>query len=535
MSDHKPVVEFDAEKIDRIFADVDQCRLPGVAVGIAVNGVPVYHRGFGLASMELPVVLSPSIRMRIFSITKHFAALGYLLLSEEGAAGLDDPVGEFLPELHPAARRATMRQLMGHVSGLRDAKDICLRFCGTGHPVSSADLLSYYYDIDDTNAAPGTTWNYNNGGYLMVTLAIERITGQPFEEVLRRRIFQPVGMNDTLVRRWDTDFVPNSATLHTIDGAGDYGRSTLGIASAGEGGIVSTIDDMLRWLAHMDDPVVGTATTWAIMTSPQRLANGTGTGYGLGLMVGRYRGARTVHHSGGGIGGNSQLLKVPEAGLDIVILANRSDISAVERSYRVLDACLPGLDPLPDTSTRPPVTGTYRSPTTGRVVQLLAQGAQQIALIDGTETPVVPDGDGVLWPAGALGFLKQGLTLRDDPADPDGPPTAIRLNDFGNVDELAAAEPPPADRPTLDAITGGYRSTVTGTDATITGTDHGLRLRTVGRFGATEYELRCLAPDVWRATNDSPIPMDGILTFDRHDGFRFSSARTRDLFFQRRA
>src|SRR6202022_3356579 len=109
-------VEFDEKKIDAIFAKVDQCQMPGAAVGIAIGGKPVYRKGFGLASMELPLVLSPSIRMRIYSTAKHFTCLAYMLLCEGGKAGIDDPIGNVLPELHPVTRKVTMRQLMGHVS-----------------------------------------------------------------------------------------------------------------------------------------------------------------------------------------------------------------------------------------------------------------------------------------------------------------------------------------------------------------------------------------------------------------------------------
>src|ERR1700730_13922699 len=114
-------IAFDQTKIDAIFADLDQCHWPGAAVGIAIGGKPVYRRGFGVARMELPGGLSPGIRMRIASTTKHFAALAYMLLCEDGKATIDDPIGKYLPELHPVTHAVTMRQLMGHVGGLRDA------------------------------------------------------------------------------------------------------------------------------------------------------------------------------------------------------------------------------------------------------------------------------------------------------------------------------------------------------------------------------------------------------------------------------
>jgi len=79
---------FEERKIDAVFAELDQCQFPGAAVGIAIDGKPVYRKGFGLASMELPVALSPSVRMRIYSTTKHFTCLAYMLLCEEGKAGV---------------------------------------------------------------------------------------------------------------------------------------------------------------------------------------------------------------------------------------------------------------------------------------------------------------------------------------------------------------------------------------------------------------------------------------------------------------
>src|SRR6266404_604031 len=124
----KAAVEFHERKIDTIFAELDVCHKPGAAVGIAIRGKPVYRKGFGLANMELPVVLSPTIRMRIGSTTKQFAALAYMLLCEEGRAGIEDPIGKYLPELHPVTHDVTLRQLLSHVGGLRDVFDISWQF-----------------------------------------------------------------------------------------------------------------------------------------------------------------------------------------------------------------------------------------------------------------------------------------------------------------------------------------------------------------------------------------------------------------------
>src|SRR5690606_15851503 len=131
--------------------------------------------------------------------------LAFLLLCEAGKAEAEDPIGKYFPELHPIARNVTMRQLMGHTSGLRDVVDLWYQFASTSQGVSRAELLPLYHVIDDVNFAPGAAWNYNNGGYLLLSKAIERIAGSPLEDVLRRCVFEPIGMRATSLCRWDRD------------------------------------------------------------------------------------------------------------------------------------------------------------------------------------------------------------------------------------------------------------------------------------------------------------------------------------------
>jgi hypothetical protein len=429
-----------------------------------------------------------------------------------------------------------MRQLMGHVGGLRDAFDISYHFSGTGRRVSSEDSLSLYREIDDVNFAPGTAWSYNNGGYLMLGVAIERITGQSLAEMLRERIFLPVGMHDTLLRRFDTDFVPNSATPHMTKLEGGFEKSYLGTEGNACGGMVSTVDDMLRWLAHIDAPWVGTPSTWAVMKAPQILANGFSTGYGLGLMDQRYRGIAILGHAGNDMGSSAQMLKVPAAGLDVVVMVNRFDVSAAVLADKVLEACLPGLDPITDISESPIASGLFRSPSSGRVIQLSASSspdagkkeAQQIASVDGADLSFERHNDGLLWLAGTARFMNTTLTLIGD----QEMPASIRFSCFGNVDELIAINP--AVEADVSAIAGRYRSNPTATEVTIFGTDAGPRLNTVGRFGSAEFTLECLAVGIWRAKSTSAMPWSGIVSFDRDGaGFRFSSFRTPALAFRR--
>jgi CubicO group peptidase (beta-lactamase class C family) len=535
IAEHSLDVEFDEQRIDRIFAELQSpSHAPGAAVGIAIDGRPVYRKGFGLANIELPVALSPSIRMRIGSTTKQFAAFAYLLLCEEGRAGLDDPIEKYLPELHPASRPATMRQLMAHTSGLRDATDVVVQSSGPeGLRVSTADILSLYEQIDDVNAPPGTTWMYNNGAFILLSVAIERIADRPLEQFMRERIFNPIGMYDTLVRRWDSQLVPNSATPHTVAADGSYERIEycFGIDYLGAGAIASTIDDMLRWMRHMDQPEVGTPLTWEVMKTPEILLNGTSTGYGGGLRAIPYRGALTLCHAGGGAGSNAHMLKVPAAGLDVIVMVNRSDVSSVVLATRIVDACLPGLDSQRPSYQGPFATGVFVSPKTGRVVHLFENHGQQFVAINGMGFPGLaaePDESGTFHFIGGPSFLKQAVTPFGDRAAP----MAVRLSDYGNFDELRAVDRTAG--PELGSIVGCYRDCC-GIEMSIAGGVEALRAIARGRFGTEELELTWLGESIWQTRKKGPgLPRSGVLHFDPNGaGLRFSTALTRGRSFRR--
>jgi CubicO group peptidase (beta-lactamase class C family) len=523
-------VEPDARRIDALFATLDQSSLPGAGVGVALHGRPVYRRAFGMASMELPVVLSPSMRIRIGSVTKHFTALAYMLLCEEGRCRLEDPIGKYLPELHPVTRAVTARQLLAHTSGVRDVHDIRYQFSGTSSRVAASDLLALYRDVDDVNFPAGTAWSYNNGGYLMISAAIERIADRPFEDVLRERIFEPAGMYDSQLRRWDHDFVPASATLHMTTQCGGFERSYFEKEYLGEGGVVSTVDDLLRWLAQMNRPVVGAPETWQAVMTPQRLANGMSTGYGIGLMIDWYRGVETLHHAGWVMGANAQMLKVPAAGLDIVVITNRSDVSATTLADRIVDVCIPGLAPMSITGpANSCAAGVFRSPKTGRVVEVFTRDARQFAAIDGADFALEPDAEGALWTEGGGRRSARAISLSINESG------GLRLTEVGHVDHLEPAAPGSVDEE-LRAIVGRYCSKNTGTEITIVMSKEGVRLHTTGRYGSTQFRLEYMAGRIWRAHSMSVMPWGGVLTCNwDHSAFTFQTSRTRALPFHRLA
>ena len=527
MNEHTHPAVCDPKALDSIFAPYDQCRLPGVAVAVAIDGRPVYRGGFGLANMELPVLLTPATRMRIGSTTKHFAALAFLLLCEDGRASLEAQVGEYVPRLHPVNGAVTMRALMGHTSGLRDVFQVSMFMHGIGRTISDAQLLECYRQIDDREFSAGAGWSYNNGGYLLLTAAIERITGQRLEDVLEQRIFAPAGMYDTRLRRWDSDFLSNSAALHMLDPRRGYTKATMGMELTGAGGIVSTMDDMVRWLRHMDAPVIGSPATWRALRSPGALADGTPTSYGFGLVAQRYRGVATLSHAGGVFGGNSQMIKVPAAGLDISIATNRADANAIDLAFQVIDACVPGLDAAADGAIDPSLCGVYRSRSSGRILELMALDGRACLRVDGgMPMSLSAAGPGAWRLSPMFSFLGQSVRTEG---------RGLVFREFGAEDVLERLVP--ATAAAIAPYRGRYRCDGLAVTAQVLEEGGEARLITEGRFGDARYALRPLSAEVWQAQALDPLsPMGGVLTFAAYaEGFTLSADRMRNVRFLRAA
>ncbi|MBF7014295.1 serine hydrolase domain-containing protein [Novosphingobium resinovorum] len=512
----------DVAALDALFAPYDRTDAPGFAVGVALKGIPGYRRGFGMANVELPVALSPSIRMRIGSTTKHFCVLAVMLLAEEGKLAIADSPRAYIPELPAWADPITIEQLMAHTSGMRDSLDLIFSTAGPGVAADAGFQLDLLAGLDSVNAPAGTTWNYNNGGYVLLTEIAARVSGMPFADFLRTRILDPIGMADTLLRPLDTDLLPNSATQHLSRSDGGWSRGIFGAWIGGEGGIVSTVNDMLAWLRHMSHPIVGSAETWAQMRTP-RMTHG----YGLGLNMTKHRGLDTVHHAGGVVGGSSQMLKVLGHELDIILMTNgRSALDLYSLVDAIIDCCIQGLPPAPQDAACRLVEGTFHSARTGQVLSLVGHAGQQAVVMGGMTLPTTRDADGRM----TVAILPTDLRIL--PVETDGV-TALETTEFGEADHLAPVTVPECT--TAASLIGRYESRAARLAADIRIDEAGAaRIVLSGPLGGTDYLLEPLGPDLWRAVSPTLSPPGGTLEFGA-GGFLFTSGRTVRLAFERSA
>ncbi len=557
-ADAAPPAKTGVAALDGIFQSVDRSDAPGLVVGVAQQGRVLYRRGFGLASIEHATANTPATRMRIGSVTKHFTCLAVLLLAEDGLLDADAPVTRYLPELPELLGAPTLRQLMNHTGGLRCYVDI--ETSAGGMAVQPANK-AFAAQVQQTGAnfAPGEKQLYCNGSYHLLSIVVDRVAGMPFEQFLQQRIFEPLGLLDTVCAPSDMQILPGMATLHVARPAPDGGPGggitwrrgifmTEGVR--GEGGIISTIDDMLRWLAHLRAPqkTVGSDETWRQMLTTATLNSGQSTVYALGLFRHPYRGVETVYHHGAVYGGMCQMLTVPAHALDIIIITNGGPINHIEASRRIIDAMLPELLRGPATpklarSARfQHLFGTQYLSDTGLVFGFADVGGQLgVSMNFSPPAPLLRDEGQAL----RIGFedLAMGpfvLQVADLAAGSDGlAPAVLPFSESGQTLRLKRLPAkPPATARAGPALLGRYRSADLDAEATIAFEGEVLTLRMRGGYGSRHIVLEAASAQVFRMNiQDEQMPGTSALVVERRGGavtgLRFSTGRARGLHFEK--
>jgi CubicO group peptidase (beta-lactamase class C family) len=542
--------------LDELFQSVNRSDVPGLVVGVAQDGKTLYRRGFGLASIEHAVANTPATRMRIGSVSKHFCCLAVLLLAEDGKLDVDAPASRYLPELPALRGMPTLRQFMNHTSGYRCYVDIETTAGGMA-PQPAGKALAAQLQQTDANFAPGEAQLYCNGGYHLLSVIVDRVSGMSFEQFLKQRIFEPLGMVDTDSIPSDMQIHAGMATMHVPRPQADGGISwRRGIFMSeevrGEGAIVSTVDDMLIWLAHLRaaDKRVGSAETWRQMTTVARLSNGLATPYALGLFCHDYRGVQTVYHHGSVYGGMCQMLTVPEHALDIIIITNGGMVNHVELSKRIIDLQLAqhlhgdAAPKLAGSKRFKHLFGTNYCNEAGMVFGFADVGGKlAMSMLFSPPAPVVRDEGKQL--RIAFEDLAMGpfvLNVSDMAAGPDGEaPAFLPISECGTVSRFKRlpAKPPSTAR-LGTSLVGRYRSQDLDATASIAFEGDVLSLRMSGGYGARHIVLEAVSSSMFAMTvRDELMPTRSALTVVRAGGavtgFFFSSGRSRQFRFERLA
>src|SRR3989449_725937 len=340
----------------------------GGALAIAQNGTIAYERGYGRASLELDVPITPQTVFDIGSTSKQFTALSVLLLERDGTLSLDDDIRKYLPEVPDYGKRITIRHLLTHTSGLRDYTDL-LGFDGhdTADSTDDRDALDLIARQRGVNFSPGEEWRYSNTGFFLASVIVRRASGQSLASFARDRIFVPLGMTSTQYLDDTTRVVPRRATAYSPAGTNDAksgGGFRVNMSDwnqTGDGAVQTTVEDLVRWDENFYAPKVGDAPMIAAMQTVGRLNDGKAHDYGLGLTIGTYGGLRRVSHGGSWAGYRAELMRFSERHASIITLCNVSNSGPTALSESVAavwlaDAGLRSPTPVASGSSRTPHT-----------------------------------------------------------------------------------------------------------------------------------------------------------------------------------
>ncbi|MDM4772546.1 serine hydrolase [Solimonas sp. SE-A11] len=537
------------QKLDALLKPWNNSDAPGFIVGVAHRGRTVYRRGFGLASIQQGQANTPQTRMRIGSTTKHFTCLAALLLAQEGRLDIDAPLRQYLPELDSISGEPSLRECMLHTSGLRDPNDLLLPFLNKtwNHYPAPGHLLQLANRVASLNFPRGERMIYCNQGYHLLSRVIERISGQALGDFLRERILAPAGMHDTELLTSDHRLLPRLADLHLKDGDGWRRGLFPSEELLGEGGMVSTVDDMLNWLARLRNPAtaIGGSTVWDQMLRKPRYSSGAEGDYCLGLIREQWRGIEIVHHAGGVIGGNSQMLAVPAHELDVIVLCNRNDASAPALANQIVEALLgAAMEPFATPAPRPGLLGRWYAPGSHRLIGLLETALpgnpdKVLAMsIQSQNMGALLERDGQ-WILNCSPHGRVTVTLPSEERpqflqghDNGHAETWQRLPDNGPAAEVLAAE-----------LLGRYRDAELCLEAEVVLIDGGLHIDLLPATGHSRLHLTPYSLDVCGFVHESNAfanyPVVGSLALERENGrvtgLWLSTARTRNLHLLRSA
>lgn len=305
---------------DYVRAQMQTQHIPGLALAVIQNGQVVKEKGYGLADVERGVPVTTNTVFEIGSITKQFTATAILMLVEQGKIRLEERITRALPGLPDAWHTVTVRELLSHTSGIPDYEAI-MGYGGYRNVMTPAQVIALAASkgLDFT---PGTRWNYSNTGYYLLTLLLEKVTGETYAQFVQSHILAPLSMTHTRPSE-PTDIIPNRAAGYAYKNGRLENRDPMQpTASGGAGMLVSTVGDLEKWDAALSAQALLRKSSYEQMWANNILSDGTASGYGFGWFVSPLHGHRSQEHSGGTAGFTTDIRRLPDDHLTVIVLTN---------------------------------------------------------------------------------------------------------------------------------------------------------------------------------------------------------------------
>lgn len=473
---------------------------PGCQLAISCNGQVIYSKAFGMADLEHNVPLTTQSIIEAGSVSKQFTAAAILLLEQEGKLSLDDDVRKYVPELPDYGKKITLRHMMQHSSGLKDWGSIA---AVAGWPRSSKtynnqDALHIISRQQTLNHAPGDSYVYSNSNYNLFAIITERVSGKSLAEFCRIHIFEPAGMKYTEWRDNYKKIVPNRAIAYEKQG-NDYFTAMPNEYVYGNGGLLTTAEDLLRWNDYYLNGKLGSPSLLWKQLATGVYNNGRQGSYAAGLMIDSVRGWKLITHSGATAGYRANLDHFPELDLSIAWLSNSSEmdrppgspVNAIrnlftknkQETFRPVK---------PDTFViAPAVLKTYE----GWYMQTITGDGVKLSVIDGK---LINNRGGDMVPVGENVFILGANRIELFP----GKKSKLAFISRTDTVVFTSVDPAKEDIDYLNAFTGNYYSGETESGFSIRLKDGKLIMH---RDPTTDYDLTPTFENGFRFSNGSII------------------------------
>jgi D-alanyl-D-alanine carboxypeptidase len=365
---------FRARADSLVFTYLAESRAPSASFAVIRGSDTLAYGAHGLANVDAWRAPSATTIYEIGSITKQFTSAAVMKLVDQGRVALDDDLSKYVPQFPLQGKKVSIRQLLNHTSGIRSYTS-SPGWQKTWNDELSPDAIVKFVAADTFDFAPGTRYRYNNTGYVLLGMVIEKASGQTYAKFLDTQFFKPLGLRQT-------SYCPSKTSDPAF--ALGYSKGPNGTVRAqflhlshpfSAGALCSTVGDLVKWQRLLDGGKVVSPASYALMSTADSLIGGRKINYGFGLVPGEFNGHKTISHTGGIPGFATAATYVPDDSLSIVVYTNYDGespqtlvanllrvaygVAPVARGAAPTTAAVPAGPPSLSTADRDAIVGNY--------------------------------------------------------------------------------------------------------------------------------------------------------------------------------
>ncbi len=336
-----------AEKIDAVMQDFSAPDAPGASVLVMRNDSVLFKKGYGLANLEwnmapkatekIPVTTTTNFRLA--SMTKQFTAMCIMMLHEEGKLSYDDTLSRFFDGLPGWGSIVTVKNLLNHTSGIVDYESLIPD--SQTVQVHDSDVLNLVKSVDPTYFTPGSKYQYSNSGYSLLSLIVQKVSGERFADFLKKHIFDVAGMPTSVAFEKGISTVANRAYGYSFEnGMWKLTDQSSTSAVLGDGGIYTNVEELAKWYSALFAHTLVSPETQQLAWTRAKLNDDSLIDYGFGWHFENYRGVEHPLHGGSTMGFRNNVQVFPEQHLVVIVLTNRNEGDPIVQAHEIADLYL---------------------------------------------------------------------------------------------------------------------------------------------------------------------------------------------------